>query len=613
MSSCSSPSYSSPPPEADLEDVAGDPVLPDLCERIVRDLLEVPQENIKTTNGYSKTMLTLARKHRVTISKRNLGMTYRRLKAAGLVEGSVALDRVLITRAVRSESGILNISVSLPPDRFSCKYNCHFCPNEPGMPRSYLSNEDVFRRAAHVGFDTVRQVWNRLEVLEDNGHPIDKLEYRVLGGTFSCYDHAITDEFVRDLYYAANTYFERALGADKQRVRGTIEHEQLLNTYARVHCVGIGIETRPDEITRDEVLRLRRYGVTRVETGIQHTDDAVLRKVNRGHLTKHSVAAVKLLKDYGFKVEMHIMADLPGATPDSDRACYERVLTGEDLIPDYLKDYPCLDVNFTKIREWREEGKWQPYAELNEGKDLQDVLVYRQQITPPWVRVNRVQRDFHHVADQDGLGYVSETHSSNLSQKVHRLAEERGIYCQCIRCCEVRDEDFRAEDVTFRIHEFRASGVDEAFICAIVPGCSGALKRRRPLMLGFARVRAPSAELLNTSLFESLKGLTAMIRELHVYGRVKEVGSGAGDVAGQAQHLGLGRKLMERAETWCRKKGAEKVAVIAGIGVRDYYRRLGYQQSDTYMVKTLPPNLRGMCALLVSICLVTMLYIYILL
>ena len=607
MSSCSSPSYSSP--SADLEDVAGAPMLPpsaDLCERIVRDLLATHNDEIKTTNGYSKTMLKLARKHKATISKRNLGMTYRRLKASGLVEGTAALDRVLITRAVRSESGILNISVSLPPDRFSCKYNCHFCPNEPGMPRSYLSNEDVFRRAAHVGFDTARQVWNRLEVLEDNGHPIDKIEYRVLGGTFSCYDHAITDEFVRDLYYAANTYFDRALPAEQQRPRGTIASEQQINTSARVHCVGIGIETRPDEITRDELMRLRHYGVTRVETGIQHTDDAVLRKVNRGHLTKHSVAAVKLLKDYGFKVEMHIMADLPGATPEADKACYQRVLAGEDLIPDYLKDYPCLDVNFTKIRQWREQGIWQPYAELDGGNALQDVLVYRQKITPAWVRVNRVQRDFHHVADQDGLGYVSETHSSNLSQKVHALAEAQGIFCQCIRCCEVRDEDFRAEDVVFRTHEFRASDVDEAFICAVVP------KEPRPLMLGFARVRAPSPELLTNSVFESLKGYTAMIRELHVYGRVKEVGSAPSDISGQAQHLGLGRKLMAHAESWSRRHGAEKIAVIAGIGVRDYYRRLGYQLADTYMVKKISVDLKRMYTLLVGIIVVSITYLLIL-
>lgn len=604
MSSCSSLS-----PSADLEDVAGSSVISpsaNICEAIVRDLAALPADKINTALGYSRSILLIARKYKCTVGKRTLGMTYRKLKAAGLVEGSVALDRVLITRAVRSESGILNISVSLPPDKFSCKYNCHFCPNEPGMPRSYLSNEDVFRRAAHVNFDTVRQVWNRLEVLEDNGHPIDKLEYRVLGGTFSCYDHAITEEFVRDLYYAANTYFDRALPVEQSRPRGTIEHEQLINTSARIHCVGIGIETRPDEITRDEILRLRRYGITRVETGIQHTDDAILRKVNRGHLTKHSVAAVKLLKDYGFKVEMHIMADLPGSTPEADKACYNRILCGEDLIPDYLKDYPCLDVNFTKIRQWREQGIWKPYAEVDHGKALQDVLVYRQKITPAWVRVNRVQRDFHHVADQEGLGYVSETHSSNLSQKVHRIAEEQGIYCQCIRCCEVRDEDFRVDDIEYRIHEFLASGTLEAFICAIVP------RKNRPLMLGFARVRAPSTELLNESVFESLKGYTAIIRELHVYGRVKEVGSTIDSVSGQAQHLGLGRKLMAKAEIWCRRQGTEKIAVIAGIGVRDYYRRLGYQLSDTYMVKVLARDLREMYLLFAMICITTVAYIMIL-
>ncbi len=612
MPSCSPSASTCSSPTGDLEDVGGTPTKPsaEICERIVRDLLAVPPENIKTTNGYSKTMLALARKYKATISKRNLGMTYRRLKAAGLVEGTASLDRVLITRSVRSESGILNISVSLPPDKFSCKYNCHFCPNEPGMPRSYLSNEDVFRRAAHVGFDTVRQVWNRLEVLEDNGHPIDKLEYRVLGGTFSCYDHAITDEFMRDLYFAANTYFVRAFSAVATRPRGTIEEEQRLNTTARVHVVGIGVETRPDEIDRDEVLRFRRYGITRVELGVQHTDDNILRKVNRGHLTKHSKAAVKLLKDYGFKLELHVMADLPGATPEADMACYNEVLRGDDLIPDYLKDYPCLDVIFTKIREWRDAGTWVPYAEADGGSGLHEVLIHRQAITPPWVRVNRIQRDFHHVGDETGLGYVSETHSSNLAQKVQQLAEARGIYCQCIRCCEVRDEDFDPAQIEFRKYEFMASGELEAFFCAVVPA-SATAGRHRPLMLGFARVRAPSAELRAASVFPALAGATAMIRELHVYGRVKEVGSGAGNE--KAQHLGLGKKLMARAEAWSRAQGAKKIAVIAGIGVRDYYKRLGYKLADTYMVKKLPwldEMWRMLTLLLVSTVLYLLIMIY---
>jgi elongator complex protein 3 len=592
---------------ADLEDTAGPavrPADPAICELFVRDLLTVPEETLATTASYTAVMRVIMRRYKASISKRDLGMAYRRMKAAGLCPPSAALDRALITRSIRSESGILNISVSLPPDRFSCKYNCHFCPNEPGMPRSYLSNEDVFRRAATVDFDTVRQVWDRLEVLEENGHPIDKLEFRVLGGTFSCYDHAVTDEFVRDLYYAANTYFDRGLGTAGMRARTSIEEEQHTNTGARVHCVGLGIETRPDEIDLSEILRFRRYGVTRVEIGVQHTDDALLRRVNRGHLARHSKAAVKLLKDYGFKVEMHIMADLPGATPEGDKACYDEVMRGEDLIPDYLKDYPCLDVSYTKIREWREQGKWTPYAEADGGAALHEVLIHRQAITPPWVRVNRIQRDFHHVADKEGMGYVSETHSSNLAQVVQKKAEARGIYCQCIRCCEVRDEQFRPEEVQFRLHEFRASGEQEAFICAVVERAGA----KRPLMLGFVRVRAPSAELMGEAAFEALRGRTAMIRELHVYGRVKEVGAGAGD--GKAQHLGLGRQLMARAEKWSAAHGAKKIAVIAGIGVRDYYRRLGYELADTYMVKQVLHSNHNYIYLIASFC-IAVLAIYI--
>jgi ELP3 family radical SAM enzyme/protein acetyltransferase len=214
------------------------------------------------------------------------------------------------------------------------------------MPRSYLSNEDVFKRASEVGFDTVQQVYNRFDVLEKNGHPIDKLEFRVLGGTFSCYEHSVADDFIRDLYYAANTYFE---DNTNPRPRGTIEEEQAINVTAKAHVVGLGIETRPDEIKESEIVRFRRYGVTRVEIGVQHTDDALLRRVNRGHGVKQSRRAIKLLKDYGFKVEIHIMADLPGATPEGDMKCYEEVLQGEDLIPDYMKDYPCLDVRIIPI------------------------------------------------------------------------------------------------------------------------------------------------------------------------------------------------------------------------------------------------------------------------
>jgi ELP3 family radical SAM enzyme/protein acetyltransferase len=389
----------------------------------------------------------------------------------------------------------------------------------------------------------------------------------VLGGTFSCYDHAVTDEFVRDLYYAANTFY------DSPREKYTIEEEQAINVGGRVHVVGLGIETRPDEIDEDEIIRFRRYGVTRVELGVQHTDDNLLRKVNRGHLTRHSKAAIKLLKDYGFKVEIHIMADLPGATPKGDMKCYEDVLLGEDLIPDYLKDYPCLDVDFTKIKEWKAEGKWKPYSEANNAADLRRVLIYRQKITPPWVRVNRIQRDFKE-AKNGNLGYTSDSIKTNLAQLVKAEAEKEGIYCQCIRCCEVGDNKYSKDEIRYFIRKFKASEAIEHFISAEVP------RENRNLLLGFLRLRTGVA--LEKSIIPELVGKTAMIRELHVYGRVKHVGYK--DEKG-AQHFGIGKQLLEIAENISQEMHYEQIAVISGIGVRDYYRKRGYELRGTYMIK----------------------------
>lgn len=567
----------------DIENIqsSGSPFITNapICKLILKDILKMDETKFNTNESFNATMRALTKKYKYQASKRELGMIYRQLTKSDptVFPHNNALWTILINKSVRSESGIVNVSVSLPPDRFSCKYNCHFCPNEPGMPRSYLSNEDVFKRAAVIGFDTVKQVYNRLDVLEKNGHPIDKLEFRVLGGTFSCYDHSITDEFVRDLYYAANTYYEDAAYL---REKGTIEQEQAINVTAKVHVVGVGIETRPDEINESEIIRFRRYGVTRVEIGVQHTDDALLRRVNRGHGIKQSKAAVKLLKDYGFKVEIHIMADLPGATPDGDMECYRQVLQGEDLIPDYMKDYPCLDVDFTKIKEWKAEGKWTPYAEATpDASELKRVLIYRQQITPPWVRVNRVQRDFKEAKNGE-LGYTSESIKSNLAQLVKIEAEKQGIYCQCIRCCEVSNEKYEKDEITYQIKPFIASGAQEYFITAEVA------RHNRNLLLGFLRLRLGDA--LESSIIEELKGKTAMIRELHVYGRVKQVGTN--DVEGGAQHFGIGKTLLSIAEDISIKSGFEKMAVISGIGVRDYYKKRGYELVGTYMMKKLDTN-----------------------
>ena len=483
------------------------------------------------------------------------------------------LENMLIKKLGRSRSGIINVSVVMKPDSFSCRYNCRFCPDErivngasQDMPRSYLSNEDAVRRAASVSFDPVQQVHVRLKTLSDNGHTIDKIELRILGGTFSCYPHSYAHEFIRDLYYAVNTH------GKSHRIPLSLHEEQKINETNDIHIVGLGLETRPDEITIPEIMRFRSYGCTRVELGIQHTNDALLRKVNRGHGIKQSIHAVRLLKNAGFKVEIHIMIDLPGATPEIDKECYHRVLQGQDLLPDYLKDYPCLDVEYTEIKKWKNNGKWKPYAEYNFNA-FKDVLIFRQSITPIFVRVNRTQRDFPNAKESNGfIGYTSDTIPSNLGQMIHHEAEQQNIFCQCIRCREIGTHDFNIKNTVFMIKRFVASGSPEYFISAEIP------RKHRNLLLGFLRLR------INNSIdIPEIRGYSAMIRELHVYGRVCPVGN---DDSVTVQHRGLGKALIRRAEIIALLHLVPRIHVISAVGTRDYYRKQGYVLIDTYMVKS---------------------------
>ena len=573
----------------DIEEISIDETKQDIKKinivgkHMIHDLLKLEIEDYDTHEKICKQLNKLSRKYKCLPSKRDLSRIYKELNAEEPDNYPIVdeLYHKLIKKSCRSDSGIINISVVMPPDKFSCKYNCKFCPNETikngattDMPRSYLSNEDAVQRADKVGFDAIAQTWVRFDTLKEMGHNIDKIEFRILGGTFSCYPKDVAYNFIRDLYYAANTYGDSII-----REKYSLDYEQNLNTFGKIHVVGLGVETRPDEITDAEIIRFRHFGVTRVELGVQHTDDELLKRVNRGHGIKQSKKAIKLLKDYGFKIEIHIMTDLPGATPEGDMECYKKVLVDDpDLIPDYLKDYPCLDVSFTEIKTWKEDGRWQPYSELTpDAKHLKDVLIYRQKITPVYVRVNRIQRDFKHAVEKTNyLGYSSSSIKSHLAEIVRDEAENMGIYCQCIRCRELKDQPFKEHEIVYIVKSFTASDAHEYFISAEVN------RPNRNLLLGFIRLRL--SESLNDSIISELKGKTAMIRELHVYGRVKPVGSIKSD---GAQHIGIGTELLRRAERIAIFHNFSKIAVISGIGVRDYYRKRGYTLGDTYMTKNI--------------------------
>eukprot|EP00033_Pygsuia_biforma_P003905 GCRY01004276.1.p1 GENE.GCRY01004276.1~~GCRY01004276.1.p1 ORF type:complete len:609 (+),score=165.57 GCRY01004276.1:164-1990(+) len=562
----------------------------DKLQSFVLDLCQNSPQNKKQ---YSKIFHQLTRKNKIVPSKHYVNVMYQSLLRRGCIQQNGILEDLICKKKVRSLSGVLVVTVVMRPDEFSCPNNCFYCPNETiangakvDMPRSYASTEPAVMRAMQHDFDTARQVWDRLKTLENNGHKIDKMECINLGGTFSSYPRKYQEEHCRDIFYAANTYFDV-----ERRERLSLVEEQRINENCKCKVIGISLETRPDRITLPELLRFRKFGCTRVQIGVQHTHNDVLEFVNRGHTVEDSIRAITLLKDCGFKVDIHLMPDLPSTTPEKDKDMITTVLETPDFQPDYLKLYPCLDVRFTVIREWKKEGKWRPYAEEDKGEKLKELLIYTKSHIHEWTRINRVQRDFPSEDHGAEVGYTSKNITSNLRQEIMQEMGRRGVACRCIRCRECKEQipDLNAAHIVVRTHE--ASGGTEHFISMENDDES--------VLYGFVRLRLkPDLESTKSSgqgrrgkiLFPELVG-AGLIRELHVYGALKAVYEEKTDSV--SQHSGFGRRLMEKAEELAVQGGFSKLAVISGVGVRNYYRKLGYELEGTYMTKALYPHGSG--------------------
>ncbi|AAZ13341.1 Elongator-like Protein 3a [Trypanosoma equiperdum] len=550
---------------------------------------------VSTTQTIEQQLRQLMKKYSVVIKKSLLLAAYRKWLAEDQRRtGNAVLERYLISKAPRSQSGVLVVTVftSAYPEgqKFSCKWNCYYCPNEPGQPRSYLLNEPGVRRANRLEFDPYRQFQDRVRSLVAIGHPADKVELLVLGGTWESYPLSYRETFIRDLFYAANTlYDDDASNSDstvtEERKRGAtagesgrprppldLLQEQLLNETAACKIIGVTLETRPDTVNEEMLRQLRRFGCTRVQLGVQHTDDAVLLAVNRQSTRDEAVHAIKLLKDSCFKVDIHLMPDLPGSTPENDKKMFSDVLYSPELQADQWKIYPCQTTPFSVIEEWYKEGKYQPYGLTN----LIDVILFAKRRVQPWVRLNRVVRDIPHDYILGGVDV------SNLRQLLAvRLAEE-GSRCQCIRCREVKGDAAAAAKLREAVlveRRYSASEGEEVFVsCESADGLT---------LFGFLRIRI-HIENWETP-FEELKSC-ALIRELHVYGSLVPAHTEADNA--KAQHRGVGTKLLQRAESIARKEGYHRIAVISGVGVRNYYRCKGYAlftgpESGDFLIKEL--------------------------
>jgi ELP3 family radical SAM enzyme/protein acetyltransferase len=369
--------------------------------------------------------------------------------------------------------------------------------------------------------------------------------------------------------------------------------EQYLNTKAPAcRTIGMVCETRPDRIHRYSLTELRKLGCTRVQIGIQTDNDQVLANINRGHKVDKSIKANREIRDNGFKIDGHIMPDLPGTTLDIDYAMVNRVFRGNDLQLDYCKIYPCLDLPFTKIRKMKESGEWKPIAETRFPEFL-DFLAYTMSIVPPWTRINRVQRDFPEASiKNNGLGYVSETIRTNLQQIVTQHMEKKGMACYDIRSREVRNAiiDTQLSRAKLYIRTYRANDGTEFFISVEIPNTNVFDDTK---LLGLCRLRIPDFEFTEKEripyhylpVYRNKQERIARIRELHVYGNIASLTRD-----GNSQHRGIGKFLMHTAESIAQRFKCTLVTVISGVGVRDYYEHLGYTldtNEDQYMIKPL--------------------------
>eukprot|EP00386_Alphamonas_edax_P007793 GDKI01025875.1.p1 GENE.GDKI01025875.1~~GDKI01025875.1.p1 ORF type:complete len:676 (-),score=224.58 GDKI01025875.1:26-2053(-) len=540
-------------------------------------VLDLVASEFNSKKSFERAAKECRKKHKCGPSKAQIIAAYNALVSEGLIIPNATMEQLFIKKSVRTTSGVVVITVLTAPGPFSCPEDCHYCPNEPGQPRSYLSTEPAVLRGNQNGWDAMSQFNDRAGTLERNGHTIDKIEILVLGGTWSGYPADYKEEFIRDLFYAANTFHD----TEPKREKKTLEEEQSINESTECKIIGLTLETRPDYITKTELRALRRFGCTRVQIGVQHTDNAILKYINRGHTVEQASNAIRLLKDACFKVDIHIMPDLPGSNPDIDRQMFDKILNTPDLQADQWKIYPCEVTPFTQIEKWFKEGKYIPYAERDDGKELLELLMEVKSKVHPWIRLNRVIRD---IPNQS---IIAGNDRTNLRQILEQEMKKRGLKCPCIRCREVREKTMDPSVAVLKEREYPTTGGREIFLSFETPD--------EQTIFGFLRLRLrdksvveAEAQKPSSAAFKELINC-AFVRELHVYGLLVGVQEGKNSEAGDArpQHSGFGKRLILRAEEIALKEGFKRMAIIAGIGTRDYYRKFGYELEGTYMTKSL--------------------------
>jgi len=512
---------------------------------------ELIQEKIKNSLDLAVFKRKISKKYKTSYpSNMQLLKVYHELVKKKRIKKSENIEESLKTKPIRSLSGIVNVSVLTKP--YPCPGKCIYCPTEKGIPKSYVSGEPAVERAKTLKYDPYLQVSKRIEMLKATGHPTDKIDLRIVGGTWSYYPKKYQTWFIKKCFDGCNEKTSKSL-LEAQKSNETTKHR----------IIGLSIETRPDFIDKDEIRRLRKLGVTKVELGIQSIYDDVLKLNKRGHKIKQTIKATQLLKDAGFKASYQIMPNLPGANPKKDIEMFEELFSNPNFKPDLIKIYPCALLKKTALYKLYLKGNYKPYSE----KTLIDVIVKAKKKIPYYVRVERVLRDIPSYRIIKGA-----TKISNLREVVQSEIKKQGWQCKCIRCREIKARYSSKEKIYLFKETYDASGGKEIFLSFE--------NKKRDKLYSLLRLRIISK---SKPVFSVLKN-AALIREIHTYGQLVPISK----KGTSAQHKGLGKKLIKQAEDIVKKEfEIQKIAVISGIGARDYWKKFNYKLKGTYMVKSL--------------------------
>jgi elongator complex protein 3 len=446
----------------------------------------------------------------------------------------------------RTISGVTPVAVMTEP--LKCPGNCVYCPTYPSTPQSYTPESPAVLRAIRCGYDAQKQVQMRLKALRDMGHPTDKVELIVMGGTFLAFPEDYQYKFIKECLDGLNGQISADLEEAKKR-----------NETAQHRCTGLCIETRPDWCGKREIEHMLGFGATRVELGVQMLDDEIYKLTRRGHGVEAVVRATALLRQYGFKVHYHWMPGLPGSTPAHDLELSRMLFEDERFRPDGLKLYPTMVVEGTELERWYREDRYRPYG----IRTMVELMIEIKSIVPKYVRISRVLRDI-------PSKFITAGVRDSLRGEVRQRLKQRGIECKCIRC---REYGHRARE---------GWEIGEPELVRLDYGAAGG----KEVFLSFEDENETLFAILRMRIQPRDDQSSAIIRELHVYGPEVPL---SGQEDGAAQHKGLGKALLQEAESIAVGEfGARRMKILSGIGAREYYRsEFGYRSQGDYMVREL--------------------------